>query len=104
MKKINTLDEAHELIQEVMKDVLQEIIIIDEDGEHHLIYVHSIDRDPKTGGVIIDFSTMSDRDHVYPYLVDVMTMQINEALEDLKKQSLWYKIKSFFGRVFKRGE
>ena len=95
--KPNSLEEAHGLIQEAMSGVIQEMIILDENQEHHIVYIHSVSFDQETGGINVDFSTPSDRNHVYPHVVSALKAQIAEIEENLKKKTVWYKIKSFFG-------
>ena len=84
-KKPTSLEEAHGLIQEAMKTVIQELIIVDEEGEHHIVYIHNVEYDPDTKGIVVDYSTPSDRDV--------------EAEEKLKKETFWYKLKTFVMRV-----
>ena len=96
-KKPNSIEEAHDMIKEAMENVMQEVVIIDESGEHHLIYVHSIKADNR-GKVDIEYSTHSNREHVYPYLVKAITAQLEEINEELQKNSFWYKLKRLFSR------
>lgn len=93
--KPSSLEEAHGLIQEAMKTVLQEMIIIDEEGEHHIVYIHSVGYDPEQKGVVVDYSTPSDRNHVYPHVIKALQSQIAEVEENMKKEKLWYKVKNF---------
>lgn len=98
-KKPTSLEEAHSLIQEAMKTVIQELIIVDEEGEHHIVYIHNVEYDPDTKGIVVDYSTPSDRDVVYPHVIKALTSQIKEAEEKLKKETFWYKLKTFVMRV-----
>lgn len=98
-KKPTSLEEAHGLIQEAMKTVIQELIIVDEEGEHHIVYIHNVEYDPDTKGIVVDYSTPSDRDVVYPHIIKALTAQIKEAEEKLKKETVWYKLKTFVMRV-----
>ena len=98
-KKPTSLEEAHSLIQEAMKTVIQELIIVDEEGEHHIVYIHNVEYDPDTKGIMVDYSTPSDRDVVYPHVIKALTAQIKEAEEKLKKETFWYKLKTFVMRV-----
>ena len=98
-KKPTSLEEAHGLIQEAMKTVIQELIIVDEEGEHHIVYIHNVAYDPDTKGIMVDYSTPSDRDVVYPHVIKALTAQIKEAEEKLQKETFWYKLKTFVMRV-----
>lgn len=93
MKSPRTLDEAHELIQEAMKDVIQELIVIDNKGEHHMIYVHGIEYN--NGKIAIDYSTPSDYDYVFPYVQDAIRLQIEEHAANTINASIWERIKRF---------
>lgn len=97
MKQPNSLEEAHNMIKDAMGEILQEIIVIDENGEHHIVFIHDIVTNENNELEVI-FSTPSNRDHVYPYIVKAINEQFNEAQEDLKKKSIWYRIKAFIRR------
>ena len=98
-KKPTSLEEAHGLIQEAMKDVIQELIIVDEEGEHHIVYIHNVEYDPDTKGIMVDYSTPSDRDVVYPHIIKALTAQIKDVEEKIKQNSLWYKVKRFIVNI-----
>lgn len=95
MEKVTNLDQAHDLIKESLKNVIQELIIIDKDGEHHMVYIHCVGVD-ENGQLAVDFSTPSNSDHVYPYLVDALTLQIKQIAEEHRQNKrynrLWRKI------------
>ena len=79
---------SHEIIQEAMKTVIQEIVI-KLNGQSHLVYVHGLDISPK-GEVSIEFSTPSEahKEELYPHVEACVKQQIQDALKP-KKKSLW---------------
>lgn len=58
MKEIETLEDAHGLIKDAMKEVKQELLLTLEDGTDHIAYLHSVKAEGKN--LIIDFSTLSE--------------------------------------------
>lgn len=99
MHKVNSLEEAEALVHEAMKNVIQEMIVIDENGDHHIIYIHGLGIDPETKGFYVDYSTPSDRDYVYPYMIKALQLQIEEIDQEMKQKSIWWKVKQFFKKV-----
>ena len=79
---------SHEIIQEAMKTVIQEIVI-KLNGQSHLVYVHKLNISP-SGEVTIEFSTPSEahKDELYPHVEACVKQQIQSALKT-KKKSLW---------------
>lgn len=99
MKTVSNLEEAEALIHEAMKNVIQEMIVVDEDGEHHIIYIHGLGIDQETDGFYVDYSTPSDRNHVYPYMIKALQLQIDDIYKEIKQKSIWWKIKQFFKNI-----
>lgn len=93
MKSPKTLDEAHTLIQEAMEDVIQELIVVDNKGDHHMVYIHGIGYND--GNVTVDFSTPSDYNHVFPYVQDAIRLQIQQHAAETINLGILARIKRF---------
>lgn len=91
-------NEAHSIIQEAMKDVKQEIVIL-LNGEHHLIYIHKVKIDKK-GKVTFDFSTPSNypKDELVPHIENCIKAQYQDFTDFVsqEKGKKWKLLKSFF--------
>lgn len=80
--EIKTLDDAHALIQEAMKDVIQELIIVDGE-ESHLVYIYKINL--VKGKLNVEYSTPSEKD-----IKDLVHKAIRAQLDNYKEPDSWF--------------
>ena len=86
--------DGYEIVKDAMKDVIQELIVVDESGVHHLVFVHKIEM--VDGKLVVDFSSPSEYTSKLDGLVnDAMNAQIKELLAENSKKTMWGKIKSW---------
>ena len=72
-----------------MKDVIQELILVDKSGEHHLVYIHKVEM--VDGKLVVDFSSTSQYNDKLDALVnEAMSAQIKEHIKNIPKP--WWKI------------
>ncbi|WPJ49531.1 hypothetical protein RCIP0021_00103 [Klebsiella phage RCIP0021] len=87
---------AKNYIDEAMKDVIQELLINDEKGVAHLVYIHKVFWDH---GLKVEFSTPDeDKEALIPLVHDAFYAQIKE----LEKGSVVPKPKLTLWDVFKQ--
>ena len=83
---MNPEDKALEIVQDAMKEVKQELIIIDGNGVHHLVYIHDI---VYNKGLDVKFSSMST-------VTDELTELVEKAIMaqlPKRKKTLWERFK-----------
>lgn len=83
-KAKNKLDEA-------LSDVIQEILVIDEAGKSHLVYVHKIFYEG--GKLQVEFSTPDDNKEA---LIPLVHAAIQEQINDVPKPEItrWERFKN----------
>lgn len=90
----STEQESKSVIDEALKDVIQEILINDENGKSHLVYIHRIFW---SNGLKVEFSTPDEnKEALIPLVHDAIYAQI----QDIPKPeiTIWDKVKEkFFG-------
>lgn len=85
----STEKESKNILDEALKDVIQEILITDEDGKAHLVYVHRIFWD---NGLKVEFSTPDDnKEALIPLVHDAIFAQISDIPKP--EITLWDKVK-----------
>lgn len=77
--QINSLEEAHALIQEAMKDVIQELIIVD-GTNHHLVYIYKIEM--VKGKLHVEYSTASEQENIKELVYEAIQTQIEQHHEE----------------------
>lgn len=76
-----------ETIQQAMKNVVQEIVLIDKQGKHHISYVTKLEYIDNM--VVFEFCTPSEEKDIVEELTrECLEIQIKEVLNRPKK-SLW---------------
>lgn len=78
-------DKSHSIIKEAMASVIQEMVI-KLDGEEHIVYIHELDIKPN-GEVAVKFSTPSDKDILYPHVMQCLKSQFEMVP---KKRGLFF--------------
>lgn len=87
-------DKAKSILDEALKDVIQEILILDEKGESHLVYIHKVFWN---NGLRVEFSTPDEnKDKLTPLVHDAIMKQIGEIKVKNEDVSLWQKVKHWF--------
>lgn len=78
------------LIDEAMKDVIQELLVIDDQGASHMAYIHRVYWD---NGLKVEFSTPdSDKEALIPLVHDAILNQISDIPKP--ELTLWNKFKN----------
>lgn len=80
------------LVQEAMKTVIQEMIVIDKQGEHHIAYITHLAYED--GKITFDFNTPSEKKDIVEKLVqECLEVQIKEASNQRPNKSFWKFLK-----------
>ncbi|WJZ27912.1 head vertex assembly chaperone [Serratia phage 92A1] len=76
------------LVKEAMKNVIQEMVVIDKEGTHHIAYITHLEY---TGGqVIFEFNTPSEnKDIVQELAQQCLEAQIKEVMNRPKRKKLF---------------
>ncbi|QBX32720.1 head vertex assembly chaperone [Aeromonas phage Asfd_1] len=88
-----SLEEAHALIKEAMKDVRQELLIIDKSGASHLVYV--FDMHYHDGKLHVDYKAVRDSDEVHALVHEAIEAQIKHTMKE-EKEKPW--LRQFWNR------
>lgn len=85
-------EKSLEIIRESMGRVKQEILLTLPDGTPHMVYVTDIKISPK-GEVQAEFATPSEdrKNELAEHVVKCVTMQIQQAFDELKSKDRWWK-------------
>lgn len=83
-----SLDEAQNLIREAMKDVRQELLIIDKSGNPHLVYV--FDMHYHDGKLHVDYKSLVENDEIHSLVIEAMNAQIKQIMKE-KEEQPWLK-------------
>lgn len=88
---MNSENESQKIIDEALEDVIQEMLIIDEEGVSHLVYIHRV---YWNNGLRVEFSTPdSDKDALIPLVHDAVMKQ--SAHIPKPTFTMWDKIKEW---------
>lgn len=72
------IEKAISIVQAAMKDVRQEMLLIDRDGTPHVAYIMNLDYD---NGIVYTFNTPSeDKERVAQLVEECLNAQIQEAM------------------------
>lgn len=83
--------QTNTILDEAMKDVIQELLINDEKDVPHLVYIHRVFWD---NGLKVEFSTPDeDKEALVPLVHDAVYAQIKDQLPK-PEQTLWTAIKA----------
>lgn len=80
------------ILDDAMKDVIQELLINDQNDVPHLVYIHKVYWD---NGLKVEFSTPDEnKDELTPLVHDAIFAQIKPNLPPKPEQTLWTAIKA----------
>lgn len=81
---------SHKIIQDAMKDVVQELLIVDKQGKSHLVFIMGI---KYNDGIEVDFNSPSGvTDELSELVHEAITAQFKQYYENLSK---WEKFKTW---------
>lgn len=85
----STENESKNILDETMKDVIQELLINDKDDVSHLVFIHKVFWD---NGLKVEFSTVDeDKEALIPLVHDAILAQMSNI--KMPEVSLWGKLK-----------
>lgn len=85
----STENESKNILDEAMKDVIQELLINDKDDISHLVFIHKVYWD---NGLKVEFSTVDeDKEALIPLVHDAILAQMSNI--KMPEVSLWGKLK-----------
>ncbi|QFR55904.1 membrane-associated initiation of head vertex [Yersinia phage JC221] len=85
----STENESKNILDEAMKDVIQELLINDKDDVSHLVFIHKVYWD---NGLKVEFSTVDeDKEALIPLVHDAILAQMSNI--KMPEVSLWGKLK-----------
>lgn len=88
---------SKKILDEAMKDVIQELLINDENDVSHLVFIHKVYWD---NGLKVEFSTPDDnKEALIPLVHDAILAQMSEV--PMPEITLWDKFKESIAKVFK---
>ncbi|UOX40420.1 head vertex assembly chaperone [Aeromonas phage GomatiRiver_11] len=88
VKTPSSLTEAHNLIKEAMKNVRQELLIIDKSGNSHLVYI--FDMHYHEGKLHVDYKAVRDNDEVHALVHEAIEAQVKQIMKE-KEETPWLK-------------
>jgi len=92
----NTEKESKKILDEAMKDVIQELLINDENDVSHLVFIHKVYWD---NGLKVEFSTPDEnKEELIPLVHDAILAQMSNV--PMPEITLWDKFKTSIAKIF----